>query len=460
MSTLNKNRFARTSPTQQFETFSRQAMSDPPHPPPSSPVNTHEIEIMNKENMKKLYKDKALSPDIDTDINIKNTDDETYTPKCIETWEELPAKTNILRGIYAYGFEKPSPIQKQAILTMFDKKDIIAQAQSGTGKTGCFAIGALQAVDESVAATQVIILSPTRELSMQTKAVIDAIGSQCKDIKTKLLVGGTSSEKDSQSLQTQKPHIIIGCPGRVYDMLRRRKVQSSALSLIILDEADEMLSSGFKDQVYDIFQYLPQEIQVALFSATIPIELNSLTEAFMRDPVKILVKTEQLTLEGIRQYYIALENDNEKYDALKDLYGDIALSQCIIYCNSVNRVQDLYDAMAADDFPVGQIHSKMNKFEREKNYRDFSIGTTRVLISSNVTARGIDVQQVSTVINFDIPKCVHTYLHRIGRSGRWGRKGMGINFVTKRDLRNMKEVEQYYHTSITELPATFANELR
>ena len=441
MFTSNKNRFARNSP--------------PPQAPPSSPKNTTDILDVSKSTMNNLsQKLNAI------DTNANDTNSEPYTPKSIETWEELPAKTNILRGIYAHGFEKPSPIQKQAILSMFDKKDIIAQAQSGTGKTGCFAIGALQAVDESVDAMQVMILSPTRELSIQTKAVVDAIGSQCKDIKTQLLVGGTSTEKDMQSLRNKSPHIIIGCPGRIYDMLRRRKLQASALKVIILDEADEMLSSGFKDQVYDIFQYLPQQIQVALFSATMPLELDVLTETFMRNPVKILVKTEQLTLEGIRQYYIALENDNEKYDALKDLYGELALSQCIIYCNSVDRVQDLYDAMVADDFPVGQIHSKMNKFDREKSYREFSIGTTRVLISSNVTARGIDVQQVSTVINFDIPKCVHTYLHRIGRSGRWGRKGMGINFATKRDLRNMRDVEQYYSTSITELPATFANELR
>ena len=450
MSTLNNNRFARSSTPLSLHT----ASVSPP-PPPSSPVNERDILIASDATTAKLYTE--ITPKLDDNIH---TELEQYIPKSIETWEELPAKTNLLRGIYAYGFEKPSPIQKRAILTMFDRKDIIAQAQSGTGKTGCFTIGALQSVDESLDTTQVVILSPTRELSMQTKSVIDSIGSQCKDIKTKLLIGGTSTEKDVQALRNKPPHIIVGCPGRIYDMLRRRKIQPNTLRLIILDEADEMLSSGFKDQVYDIFQYLPQQIQVALFSATMPLELNDLTDKFMRDPVKILVKTEQLTLEGIRQYYIALENDNEKYDALKDLYGDIALSQCIIYCNSVNRVQDLYDAMVNDDFPVGQIHSKMNKIEREKSYREFSTGTTRVLISSNVTARGIDVQQVSTVINFDIPKCVHTYLHRIGRSGRWGRKGMGINFVTKRDLCNMREIEQYYNTSIMELPATFANEMR
>jgi superfamily II DNA/RNA helicase len=171
----------------------------------------------------------------------------------------------------------------------------------------------------------------------------------------------------------------------------------------------------------------------------------------MRDPVKILVKAEQLTLEGISQFYVAMENDEQKYETLKDIYGMISMSQCIIYCNSVKRVNDLYEAMQTDNFPVCQIHSSMDKDERNKSYQEFKSGKQRVLISSNVTARGIDVQQVSTVINFDVPSCVHTYLHRIGRSGRWGRKGVGINFMTQRDTRKVKEIEEYYHTKINEL---------
>jgi translation initiation factor 4A len=226
--------------------------------------------------------------------------------------------------------------------------------------------------------------------------------------------------------------------------------------ILIMDEADELLSFGFKDQVYNIFQHMPSTIQVALFSATIPEELNKLTDKFMRNPVKILVKNEQLTLEGIRQYYIALENDEVKYDTLKDIYGSLTLSQSIIYCNSVKRVSDLYSAMNNDNFPVCQIHSSMDKDERTKNYEDFKNGKHRVLISSNVTARGLDVQQVSTVINFDLPNCVHNYLHRIGRSGRWGRKGVGINFVTQRDMRQMKQIEQHYNTKINELVENWA----
>ena len=185
----------------------------------------------------------------------------------------------------------------------------------------------------------------------------------------------------------------------------------------------------------------------------------SLTDKFMRNPVKVLVKAEQLTLEGISQFYVALESDEQKYDCLKDIFSSLSMAQCIIYCNSVRRVQDLYEAMTADNYPVAQIHSGMEKEERTRSYKEFRSGTTRVLISSNVTARGIDVQQVSTVINFDLPKCVHTYLHRIGRSGRWGRKGVGINFITRRDARKLKEIEQHYSTQISEMPLDWTKSL-
>ena len=377
---------------------------------------------------------------------------EEYKNNSITSWDELAIKTELLRGIYSYGFETPSPIQQKGINPIIDKHDIIAQAQSGTGKTGCFSIGTLQLINENENKTQAIIISPTRELSIQTKKVIDSIGVMLKGITTHLLIGGKSIDEDINVLNHTNPHIIIGCPGRIHDMLRRKKINTDDCKIIVIDEADEMLSQGFKEQIYEIFQYLPRNIQVALFSATLPNEISNLTEKFMRDPVKILVKTEQLTLEGINQYYVALNDDNEKYDALKDIYGTISVSQCIIYCNSITRVQKLYENMIADNFSVCQIHSNMDKKERTDNYNEFITGKMRVLISTNLTARGIDVQQVSTVINFDIPKNVHTYLHRIGRSGRWGRKGMAINFITKFDVSNIRAIEQHYSTEIKELP--------
>jgi len=383
------------------------------------------------------------------DTIIKNDANEE-----ISSWDDLPdVKPELLRGIYSYGFENPSPIQQKGIIPLFNKNDVIAQAQSGTGKTGCFTIGTLQLIDTDVKSTQAIVISPTRELSIQTKKVFDSIGGMMKGLTTYLLIGGTSTDNDIKTLSSNKPHILIGCPGRIHDMIRRGKLNLKSCKIIVVDEADEMLSQGFKEQIYDIFNHLPKDVQVALFSATLPVEINGITDKFMRNPVKILVKTDQLTLEGIDQYYVALNNDDDKYEALKDIYSAISVSQCIIYCNSIHRVQNLYSAMMSDDFSVCQIHSSMDKSERIKNYNEFVSGKCRVLISTNLTARGIDVQQVSSVINFDIPKSVETYLHRIGRSGRWGRKGMAINFVTAYDVNNIRTIEQHYATEIKELPA-------
>ena len=374
----------------------------------------------------------------------------------IKSWDDLNLKNNLLRGIYSYGFENPSPIQQKAIQPIIESNDVIAQSQSGTGKTGCFTVASLQKINENLKKTQVLIISPTRELSQQIINLLNNLGTYMKDLTTQLLVGGVSTDYDIEKYKNNTPQIAVGCPGRIFDMLKRNVIKTNDLKLLVLDEADEMLSTGFKEQIYNILNCLSNDIQIALFSATIPNELFNLTQKIMRNPVNIIVKTEMLTLEGIKQHYVNLNNDNEKYSTLKDLFESFSVSQCIIYCNSVKRVQDLYDAMKGDGYPVCQIHSSLEKNERLKNYKEFREGNQRVLISSNVTARGIDVQQVSTVINFDIPKSKETYLHRIGRSGRWGRKGVAINFITRRDITLLKDIESFYSTEISELPSNFA----
>ena len=388
----------------------------------------------------------------------------TNTPKnyVISQWDDevLDLKPLLLRGIYAFGFEKPSAIQQKALypMTLRPAKDIIAQAQSGTGKTGAFVTGILQIIDTKNPVTQALILAPTHELAGQTKQVMDNIGRFLK-IKTQLLVGGTSVEKDKQLLIEETPHVVIGTPGRVHDMFRRKYLNSSTLQLLVIDEADEMLSSGFKEQMYKIFQYTPNDIQIGLFSATMPTDLQELTEKFLRHPVKILVKADQLTLQGIAQYYINLEDDLQKYETIKDLFSSLTVSQAIIYCNSTRRVDDLQEAMTSDNFPVKKIHGKMPDDERKAVHKEFKAGGCRVLITSDLFARGIDVQQVSIVINFDIPRNEHTYLHRIGRSGRWGRKGIAINFQTKHDATRLKKFEEYYCTQITEMPSDYTKHL-
>jgi translation initiation factor 4A len=387
-------------------------------------------------------------------IEAHSIDEEILDPSFkINSWDDLDINPKLLRGIYSWGFEKPSPIQQQAIKPLILGRDIVIQAQSGTGKTATFTVGALANVDVSSNNTQILVLSPTKELTIQTAKVFEGLGSMMDGLRVQALYGGSVVEETSSFSNKKIPHVICGCPGRVYDMMRRDRISCKKLRLVILDEADEMLSAGFKEQVYNIFQYFNSSIQVALVSATLPNSINAIVDKIMRDPIRVCVKREMLTLEGISQYYIAVDDDRQKYSTLKDIFGFISMSQTIIYCNSVKRVQDLYDAMKEDEFSVCRIHSGMNKDERETAFNDFKLGRSRVLISSNVTARGIDIQQVSIVVNFDIPKCVNTYLHRIGRSGRWGRKGVGINMITRRDVPKLKEIEQYYSTQITELPA-------
>jgi translation initiation factor 4A len=380
-----------------------------------------------------------------------------------EKWDDdvFDINPKVLRGIYSHGFEEPSPIQKKAIIPMTKGYDIIGQAQSGTGKTGAFVIGALNAVDPKINAPQVLIMSPVRELTQQIKGVLDSIGHFCK-YRTHLMIGGTSVDGDKDILSNEEtvPHVIVGCPGRIHDMLRREYLKTDHFKTIVFDEADEMLSSCFKEQVYHILQFMPNTVQLALFSATMPDEVKQLTKKFMRNPIEIFVSADMLTLEGIKQYYVAMNDDQQKYEVLKDIFNNVVFSQTIIYCNSVKRVQDLTEAMKMDNFPVICIHSSMTQEERTDAINGFRSGKHRVLISSDLTARGIDVQQVSVVINFDVSKNKEKYLHRIGRSGRWGRKGFAINFVTRRDTAILKEIEQFYETQISELPANYAELMR
>ena len=333
-------------------------------------------------------------------------------------------------------------------------RDIIAQAQSGTGKTGAFTVGVLELININKNKIQGIILAPTHELAEQINGVVLKLGHYL-GIKSLLLVGGTSVELNKKELTNNTPHLIVGTPGRIHDMIRRKFLKVKDIKTLVIDEADEMLSSGFKEQMYKIFQYMHDDIQIGLFSATMPNELKELTKTFLQNPVKILVKPDMLTLEGISQFYINIQNDLEKYETIKDIFEAVSVSQSIIYCNSVRRVDDLTEAMKGDNFPVEKIHGKMTEQERKDTFRLFKQGHCRVLITSDLFARGIDIQQVSIVINFDIPKNEYTYLHRIGRSGRWGRKGIAINFQTKYDISKLKYFEKYYNTEIVEMPLNF-----
>eukprot|EP00392_Amoebophrya_sp_AT5.2_P003419 g3424.t1 len=384
------------------------------------------------ENELQLQADDSL-PNMTASVTVR--DEEKMDFPIVTEFEELNLNENLLRGIYSYGFEKPSAIQQRGITPILAGRDTIGQAQSGTGKTATFVIGGLQKIDPVIRGVQVV-----QNFSLYMK------------VEAHCCTGGTDVKSDVDRLASGC-HIIVGTPGRVFDLIYKRHLKVDDINLLVLDEADEMLGNrGFKEQVYDIFKYLPSEVQVSLFSATLPPEILDLTTRFMRSPVRILVKKDELTLEGISEFYIDIDEEKNKLDVLCDLYETLTIQQSIIYCNTKQKANWLAEKMNENDFTVSVIHADFEQKDRERVMREFINGASRVLISTDLLARGIDIQQVSLVINYDLPVKMENYLHRIGRSGRYGRKGVGINFCTEKDRGYLKEIERYYGTQIQEMP--------
>ncbi|OEL18656.1 Eukaryotic initiation factor 4A-3 [Dichanthelium oligosanthes] len=379
----------------------------------------------------------------------------TSYDEVFESFDDMGLQENLLRGIYAYGFEKPSAIQQRGIVPFCKGLDVIQQAQSGTGKTATFCSGILQQLDYGLVECQALVLAPTRELAQQIEKVMRALGDYL-GVKVHACVGGTSVRED-QRILASGVHVVVGTPGRVFDMLRRQALRPNHIKMFVLDEADEMLSRGFKDQIYDIFQLLPAKIQVGVFSATMPPEALEITRKFMNKPVRILVKRDELTLEGIKQFYVNVEKEDWKLDTLCDLYETLAITQSVIFVNTRRKVDWLTDKMRSRDHTVSATHGDMDQNTRDIIMREFRSGSSRVLITTDLLARGIDVQQVSLVINYDLPTQPENYLHRIGRSGRFGRKGVAINFVTRDDERMLFDIQRFYNVVIEELPANVAD---
>ncbi|RSH87624.1 translation initiation factor eIF4A [Apiotrichum porosum] len=372
-----------------------------------------------------------------------------------DNFDNMDLKPELLRGVYAYGFERPSAIQQRAIMPIITGRDVIAQAQSGTGKTATFSISILQRIDTSVKKTQALILAPTRELAQQIQKVVIALGDYL-NIDCHACVGGTAIREDIAKLN-EGPHVVVGTPGRVFDMINRGALRADSVKMFCLDEADEMLSTGFKDAIYDIFQLLPAETQVVLLSATMPADVLEVTKKFMRDPIRILVKRDELTLEGIRQFYIAVEKEDWKLDTLCDLYETVTITQAVIFCSTRRKVDWLTQKLHEREFTVSAMHGDMDQAQREVIMKEFRSGSSRVLIATDLLARGIDVQQVSLVINYDLPASKENYIHRIGRGGRFGRKGVAINFVTTEDVKMLREIETFYNTQVDEMPLNVAD---
>lgn len=373
------------------------------------------------------------------------------------SFEDLNINDDLLRGIYSYGFEKPSNIQYKSLPIFDSGKDMIAQSQSGTGKTGAFSIGVLNNIDTNLKKTQYIILTPTHELAKQIYSVVENLGARM-DISICKVIGKTNINESIRELQ-KEPQIIVATPGRLFDMINKHHIFTDNIKTLVIDEADEMLSSGFMEVLQNIIRYMPKTCQMCLFSATMPQEIVDLTEHFMNNPEKLLINRDELTLEGIKQFYIDLKQYNWKFDVLYDIYETINVTQSIIYVNSKNVLNNLYDRLTRDSFPVSYIHGDMHSSEREKNLSDFKNGITRIMLSTDLLSRGIDIQQLSLVINFDLPRNKETYIHRIGRSGRYGRKGTAINFVTNEDIDHMREIQKFYNTKIDEMPQNLADYL-
>lgn len=376
-----------------------------------------------------------------------------YEVRPYESFDDMGLPDTLLRGVYGYGFEVPSPIQKLAIRPMMERNDIVAQAQSGTGKTGTFSIGALSVVDPAIKEPQVLILAPTRELANQSATTCNGVSSYM-GIKTHVATGGPPIDGDIRALQ-RGVQVIVGTPGRVYDLIRRGALKLSKMRYLILDEADQMLEDRFREQVKCILEFqFPATCRIGLFSATMPPEVMEVAEKFLQNPVRILIPPESVTLEGIRQFYVnAGEDDKYKFDTLLDIYQHLVISQLIIFVNTKKRAEWLAMKMREKKFPLECIHGEMDVAERRQRMEDFRRGVCRVLISTDLLARGIDVQQVSMVINYELPTQHENYIHRIGRSGRFGRKGVAINIICDEEAGMMEEIVKYYDTTVHPIPA-------
>ena len=371
--------------------------------------------------------------------------------KVYEGFDDMDLPENLLRGIYGHGFEKPSAIQQRGIVPIKEGHDLLAQAQSGTGKTGTFCIGSISRIDPALKRVQVLVLAPVRELAQQIEGVAKALSSH-SNINVYSACGGTPLREDTKAIE-KGCQFLIGTPGRIFDLMNRNILTSENIRVLVMDEADQMLEDRFKEQVTCILEKgFPKETQVALFSATLTEDVIEVANKLLRNPVRILVKPADVPLDGITQYYVPLETEDWKFDVLCDLYQQLNISQALVYCNKRQRAEWLAEKMSAAGFPLSCIHGEMETEERKRRMKDFRNGVVRVLISTDMLARGIDVQQVSLVINYELPVQKENYIHRIGRAGRFGRKGVTINLISKDETRAREEIEQHFNITLTPLP--------
>ena len=371
-------------------------------------------------------------------------------PNTENNFENLKLRENLIKGVYIYGFKKPSKIQEKGITAINTGKDCIIQSQSGTGKTATYLLGILNRLGENDKC-QGIIITPTRELAEQVYKVAIEI---CKftSFNVELCTGGTSINKNRYNLK--KANLVIGTLGRINHMISENRINLYNIKLVALDEADDILDDGVSKELNTILEKVPTGTQICLISATLSTNVFNLSKKIMHEPLKILIKKNEIPVELIKQFYIDVEIEDLKFEVLLDLYNLISTSQAIIFCNTIRKVEWLSQDLKDKNFSITSIHGKMTSNERTDIVKEFRDGKTRILITTDLLARGIDVPLVNLVVNYDLPPNKETYIHRIGRCGRFGKKGVAISLVKMQDqsdIKSLNSMKNYYNMDIDEL---------
>ncbi|XP_035686121.1 probable ATP-dependent RNA helicase ddx6 isoform X1 [Branchiostoma floridae] len=389
------------------------------------------------------WKKKLKIPQKDTRIR---TTDVTATKG--NEFEDYCLKRELLMGIFEMGWEKPSPIQEESIPIALLARDVLARAKNGTGKTGAYIIPVIERVELDKNHIQALVLVPTRELALQTSSIATALGKHL-GIRCMVTTGGTSLRDDIMRLY-DTVHIVIATPGRILDLMKKGVAKMDHCQMLVLDEGDKLLSQDFKGMLDSVIGHLPRERQILLFSATFPLSVKDFMKRHLNKPYEINLM-EELTLKGITQYY-AFVQERQKVHCLNTLFSKLQINQSIIFCNSTQRVELLAKKITELGYSCYYIHAKMNQQHRNRVFHDFRNGACRNLVCSDLFTRGIDIQAVNVVINFDFPKMAETYLHRIGRSGRYGHLGVAINLITFDDRYNLHKIERELDTEIKPIP--------
>lgn len=365
-------------------------------------------------------------------------------------FEELQIDERILRAVKDMGFEEASPIQAQSIPMLISGRDVVGQAQTGTGKTAAYSIPLLEKIDPQVKKVQAIVLCPTRELAVQVAEEIRRLAKYMSDIKVLPVYGGQEIVKQIKSLKAGV-QVVVGTPGRVMDHMRRKTVKFDNVSMVVLDEADEMLDMGFREDMETILTDTPKERQTVMFSATMPKAIMDIAGNFQQDAEVIKVVRKELTVENIEQYYyeVRQKNKNEVLCRLIDVYNP-RLS--VVFCNTKHQVDELISELKGRGYFADGIHGDMKQAQRDRVMADFRSGKTEILIATDVAARGIDVDDVDVVFNYDLPQDEEYYVHRIGRTGRAGKQGLALSFVSGKEVYKLKDIEHYCKTKIKAKP--------